>query len=214
MAVNNIEKLTSNLTWYMHSCIAINGSKRIYFDPYGIPDDSPKADYVLTSHPHLDHYSLFTINSIMDDNSVIFLTEDSDALIKNGEVVTVTPNNTFNYEGITVKTIPAYNIDKRYHPKENNWVGYVLEMDGIRYYFAGDTDFIPEMEQLEDIDVAFLPIGGYYTMDHVEALKAVDVIKPKVAIPIHFGMIIGTYDEGEEFVNNCSVPATILKIAR
>lgn len=209
-----IEKYVDNITWYMNSCIQIKGSKTIYFDPYGVTEDAPKADFVLTTHPHIDNYSLNNINQIMDKNSEIFLTNDAEALIMEGKVTTVVPFETYERDSLIIRTIPAYNINSDYHPKEKDWVGYIIELDGITYYHAGDTDLIPEINDIENIDVAMLPIGGIYTMDKDQAIEAVKIIKPKVVIPIHFGMIVGSYDDAEYFVNNCPSPATILKVQR
>jgi L-ascorbate metabolism protein UlaG (beta-lactamase superfamily) len=192
----------------------IQGSKTVYFDPYGVPANAPRADIVLTTHPHLDNYSLDNINQIMDDDATLLLTHDSDALNKHGHVIPVKPDQTLKVDGITIKTVPAYNLESRFHPKENNWVGYIIEMDGLRYYHSGDTDLIPEMSGIGDIDVAFLPVGGIYTMDVSGAIEAVKIIRPKVAIPIHFGMITGTYDDAEEFVSICPAASTILKVTR
>lgn len=203
-----------NITWYVNSSIMIKGSKTLYFDPYGIVSDAPRADYVFVSHPHLDNYSEKCINKIMDEFSTIILPLNVSPINKNGHTIYVKPEQTLDFDGIKIKTICAYNIDKRYHEKNANWLGFIVEMDGIRYYHAGDTDIIPEMNNLQNIDIAFIPVGGTYTMDVKEALEAIKIIKPKVAIPIHFGMISGTYDDAEEFVDKCPADSFILKIKR
>ncbi len=214
MSFDILVKYTDNITWYLNACVRISGSKTVYFDPYGITPDAPRADIVLTTHPHLDNYSLDNINQIMDNDSTLLLTHDSDALNKHGHVIPVKPHQTIKIEDIIIKTVPAYSQENNYHPKENNWIGYIVEMDGLRYYHAGDTELIPEMGELGEIDVAFLPVGGIYTMDVSEALEAVKIIRPKVAIPIHFGMIAGTYDDADEFVSSCPAASRILKVTR
>jgi L-ascorbate metabolism protein UlaG (beta-lactamase superfamily) len=214
MSRDIIEKYTKNIFWYQNACIGIQGSKTVYIDPYGITEDAPTADFIFVTHPHLDNLSMETIENVIHRETTVFLTNDPGAFNDLAHVVPVKPNQSFKIEGIKVSTIPMYNTNKRFHPKEANWVGYIIELDGIRYYHAGDTDLVPEMQELEDIDVAFLPVGGVYTMDHDEAIEAAKIINPKVAIPIHFGMIVGTFDDAEEFVKNCTVPSKILKVTR
>jgi L-ascorbate metabolism protein UlaG (beta-lactamase superfamily) len=207
-------EFTKNLTWYQNSSIMIKGSKTIYFDPYGIMTDAPRSDFVFVTHPHLDNYSEKSVNKIMDEFSTIVLPMNVIPLNKLGHAVFVKPEQSIELDGIKITTILAYNIDKKYHEKQNNWVGYVVEMDGLRYYHAGDSDLIPEMHNLGNIDVAFIPVGGVYTMDVKEALEAIKIIKPKVAVPIHFGMITGTYEDAEEFVDKCPAESLILKLKR
>ncbi len=208
-----LEKYTSNLIWYKQSCIVINAGKIIYFDPYRVADDAPKADFILVTHKHRDHFTTDSLKKIIKKETVI-LTPQSIFGFDENEIIQVLPNKTYEVSNIKITTVPAYSLDNVYHPLCANFVGYIVEIDNIRYYHAGDTDLIPDFNEISDIDVAFLPIGGVYTMDHNEALKAVEIIKPKVAIPIHFGMITGTYEEAEEFVANCSVPSKILKVSR
>ncbi len=213
MSEELLNKYTSNLTWYKQSCIFINGSKTICFDPYSVKDDAVKCDCILVTHKHRDHFSSDCIKKIIKDDTVIY-SPQSIFGFDNNKITEVEPNKTYDFNGIKITTVPAYSLDNTYHPVHAKFVGYIVEIDNIRYYHAGDTDLIPEMSDLDEIDVAFLPIGGIYTMDHNEALRAVDIIKPKVAIPVHFGMILGTYEEAEEFVSKCSVPSKILKIER
>ncbi len=209
-----LNKYTSNLLWYQNACICIKASKTIYFDPYGVTKDSQIADFIFVTHPHLDNLSMTKTKYIIQKETTVFLTNDPGPFNDISHVVPVEPNQSFKIEGIKIETIPMYNLTHRYHPKEAGWVGYVVEIDGIRYYHAGDTDLVPEMKNLKNIDVAFLPVGGIYSMDQHQAVEAVKIIKPKVAIPIHFGMIVGTFDDAEEFVKNCPVPSKILKVTR
>ena len=117
------------------------------------------------------------------------------------KIIGVKPNQTY-YEGnMEINTVPAYNVNKQFHPKENNWVGYILKIDGISYYIAGDTDITEENKKIK-CDVAFVPVGGTYTMTAKEAAELVNIIKPKVAIPIHYGDIVGTKEDATTFVNS------------
>ena len=113
-------------------------------------------------------------------------------------IIVVKPNGEYNIIGINVKTIPAYNTNKNFHPKDNNWVGYIISLDNTTYYIAGDTDKTPENKQVK-CDVALVPVGGSYTRDNKEAAKLINEIKPKVAIPIHYGKIIGNISDGQNF---------------
>ncbi|MEK7765161.1 MAG: MBL fold metallo-hydrolase, partial [bacterium] len=129
-----------------------------------------------------------------------------------GTVKVLAPGQKHQVGQVTVEAVPAYNLKPdrlNYHPKKNNWVGYILTIDGTRLYHAGDTDFIPEMKSLK-VDIALLPIGGTYTMDAAEAAEAAAAIKPQVAVPMHFGKIVGKPADGERFRTLSSVPVTIL----
>lgn len=196
-----------NIHWLGHSSFKITGEKIIYIDPYQI-DDTEKADIILITHPHYDHLSLEDINKIRKENTIILAPED--ARDKLSDFKPVKPYQFLTIEGIKIETIPAYNTDKQFHPKEKNWVGYVIEINGKRIYHAGDTDLIPEMEELKDIDIAMLPIGGTYTMDVTEAVQAVNIIEPKIAIPMHYGKIVGTKLDAEKFKELCSCKVEIL----
>jgi len=127
-----------------------------------------------------------------------------------GNIKTVRPGDNLTIKGIDIKVVPAYNIKKDYHPKENRWVGFILNMKGTRIYHSGDTDFIPEMKKIK-ADIALLPIGGTYTMDVAEAVEAVKAINPKVVIPMHYGDIVGSVEDAEKFKKLSPVKVEILK---
>lgn len=124
-------------------------------------------------------------------------------LIKKGindeNIITLDPGDAENIDGIKVEAIHSYNIDKPFHPKENNWLGYVIEIDGVRYYIAGDTDITEENKKIK-CDVAFVPVGGTYTMNFSEAAQLINIIKPKIAVPIHYGSVVGTKQDATDFV--------------
>lgn len=108
-------------------------------------------------------------------------------------------NKEYMVQGIKFETIPAYNTNKTFHPKENYWVGYIITLDGIRYYIAGDTDITEENRKVK-CDVAFVPVGGTYTMNYSEAAELVNIIKPKIAVPIHYGSVVGTKQDATNFI--------------
>jgi L-ascorbate metabolism protein UlaG (beta-lactamase superfamily) len=114
--------------------------------------------------------------------------------------------------GFNIQTIPAYNNNKTFHKRINQWVGYVVEIEGARIYHAGDTDLIEELKELKNIDIALLPVGGTYTMDAKEAARAVDLIKPKIAIPMHYGKIVGDEDDAILFQKSAHCEVKILSL--
>ena len=118
---------------------------------------------------------------------------------KEENIITVRPNESYTVKNIEFKTISAYNVNKQFHPKENAWVGYLLEIEGVTYYIAGDTDITEENKKVK-CDVAFVPVGGTYTMDYTEASELINEIKPKVAVPTHYGSIVGSKKEGDKFL--------------
>ena len=119
--------------------------------------------------------------------------------INKNAVITVESNKEYMVQGIKFETIPAYNTNKTFHPKENDWVGYIITLDGIRYYIAGDTDITEENRKVK-CDVAFVPVGGTYTMNYSEAAELVNIIKPKIAVPIHYGSVVGTKQDATDFI--------------
>lgn len=187
-----------------HSSIRFNMEKTIYFDPYKIEKSYNDADIIFITHNHYDHFSEEDILKVKKENTIIVVTEDLKESakrlgFKEENLITVVPNLEFKIENISVKTVPAYNINKRFHPKENNWVGYIVEIDSTKYYVAGDTD-ITEDNKIIKCDVALVPVGGTYTMTAEEAAELINIIKPKIAIPIHYGSIVGKKEDAEKFV--------------
>ena len=181
-----------------HSSIKIMKGIIIYFDPFRINEEKHDADLILITHDHYDHYSPEDIKKVIKEDTIIVAPKTIKELNNKENIIFVEPNKTYNIKGYKMDTIPAYNINKHFHPKENNWVGYIIEIEGIKYYIAGDTDIIPENQQIK-CDVALIPIGGTYTMDYKEASELINIIKPKIAIPTHYGSIVGDITDGEKF---------------
>ena len=187
-----------------HSSIKITGEKFIYIDPFKIDKDYNDADLIFITHSHYDHYSEEDIERIRKDDTTYIVTKDvafklQDKGVSEKSIFVVEPNKEYEIDGIKFETIPAYNINKQFHPKNNNWIGYIIEIKGIRYYIAGDTDITPENRRVK-CDVALVPVGGTYTMTYKEAAELINKIKPKVAIPIHYGSIVGTNQDAKRFV--------------
>lgn len=184
--------------WFGHASLRFDGSKVIYTDPWELKTSEPKADIILITHEHFDHCSPPDVAKISKPTTVIVAPEDAAKKFKGLKVETLKPGDTKVINDVKVEAIPAYNTNKQFHPKGNNWVGYIFTLDGKRIYQAGDTDLIPEMKDIK-ADVVIVPIGGTYTMTAAEAAEAVNIIGPKTAIPIHWGKIIGSKSDVETF---------------
>ena len=187
-----------------HSSIRISNDKIIYIDPFKIDKNYNDADIVFITHDHFDHYSEEDIDKVINENTTIIIPEELlTKILRKGinknAVITVESNKEYMVQGIKFETIPAYNTNKTFHPKENDWVGYIITLDGIRYYIAGDTDITEENRKVK-CDVAFVPVGGTYTMNYSEAAELVNIIKPKIAVPIHYGSVVGTKQDATNFI--------------
>lgn len=194
MGVNEVVK---NITWLGHDGFLIKGDgKVIVIDPFKIKACEP-ADLILISHEHYDHCSPEDISQIQKPSTVI-VTEADSAKKLAGDVKVVKPGDTITAAGIPVEAVPAYNTNKHFHPKENQWLGFVVTVGGVRIYHAGDTDLIPEMASLQ-VDVALLPVSGTYVMTAEEAVEAAKKIQPKVVVPMHYGSIVGSAQDAKIF---------------
>ena len=202
--------MLKNVEWLGHSTIKINnGNQVIYIDPYNIKQDYNDADIIFITHSHYDHFSEEDIKKVQKRETVIIITEDLyqkvlDLGFIKDNIFVVRPNENYKVHNIQFDTIPSYNVNKKFHPKENNWVGYVIGIDEVKYYIAGDTDITDENKKVK-CDIAFLPVGGTYTMDFEEAANLANVIEPKIVVPIHYGLLVGTNQDAENFkqrVNN------------
>ena len=196
--------MLENIEVLYHSSIRINKEKTIYIDPFKIDRNYNDADIVFITHDHYDHYSEEDIDKVINENTTIIIPEELlTKLLKKGinknAIITVEPNEKYVVQGIKFETIPAYNTNKTFHPKKNGWVGYIIIINGIRYYISGDTDITEENKKVK-CDVAFVPVGGTYTMDFKEAASLINEIKPKIAIPIHYGSVVGTEQDAIDFI--------------
>lgn len=184
------------------SSIRLEGSKVLYFDPLEVKTRHD-ADYIFITHPHFDHFSLLSILELKKEGTVIITTKDIvEELLSVGfdeeYIMVVKPNQTYSLKNIEFKTIPAYNLHKKNHPKTSGWVGYVVNLDNVIYYIMGDTDVTKEAKEVE-CDVLFIPVGGTYTMDCLEAATLTNYIVPKLAIPIHYGYVAGSIKDALVF---------------
>ena len=212
------------LKWLGHSGFCMKNSRVIYIDPYNIKENSAKADIILITHSHYDHCSVADMKKIIKDGTRIVITADCQSKITRFDtpirMEIISPGQERDFGGIKISTLPAYNTDKPFHPKEECWVGYLIKLDGVVIYHAGDTDVIPEMQKLtghkqkDKKFVALLPVGGRFTMTFEEAFEAAKLIKPSLAIPMHYGSITGREEDAQEFVELCkteNIEAVILE---
>lgn len=197
MNIDNIEINTQ-------SSIRLGFDKVIYFDPYKIETDKHDSDIIFITHNHYDHMDGESIEKIKNDNTIVVAPksmEDIISKIEFSDYIYLEPFDETNLDNINIKTIPAYNNEKQFHPRANNWLGYIVTIDNTTYYIAGDTDVTDEASNVK-CDIAFIPIGGHFTMDVKEATELIIKINPKIVIPIHYGSIIGEPTYGKILKEN------------
>ncbi|HEY5497445.1 MAG TPA: MBL fold metallo-hydrolase [Syntrophales bacterium] len=203
--------MKEKIFWLGHSSIRIEGEQVIYIDPWKIKGE-PKADLILVSHSHHDHFSLSDIGKLQKEKTIVVGPPDCTAQIK-GDVRTMRPGDTITVGDIKIEAVPSYTPQKPFHPRANQWLGFILDLAGKRLYYAGDTDFIPEMKNIK-ADIVILPVGGTYTMTAEEAARAVELIQPQLAIPIHCGDIVGKMEDAENFKKLTKVPVEIKDLTK
>lgn len=202
------------ISWLGHDGFKIKNSKTIYVDPY-VMEAGEKADIILISHEHFDHCSPGIIKKIVTSNTTIITTPAVKQQLsgtKAKEIRAVKPGEKIIVDDVSVETVPAYNVNKfrspgqPFHSKQEEMLGFIVTMNAIRIYHAGDTDSIPEMEGLH-IDIACLPVSGTYVMTAEEAAESTKHIKAKIAIPMHYGSIVGDDSDAERFkkLSSCDV---------
>ena len=193
-----IEQMMKNLVWLGHSSFCLKaGGKIIYFDPYRLSGKPATADIILVSHDHFDHCSPEDIEKIQTDDTII-VTEPQAGGKLSGNIITLQPGENCKAHGIPVEAVPSYNTNKKFHPEENKWLGFVITVDGVRIYHAGDTDYISAMKSIK-ADIALLPVSGTYVMTAEEAVLAALDINPQVAVPMHYGTHAGNEDDARRF---------------
>lgn len=192
----NTEEIISKIYWLGHDTIWVEGSLQVCFDPFQITTVRG-ADLILITHDHFDHCSPEDVARIQKENTII-ITDAASAKRLKGDVRVVAPGDRLEVKGARIEVWPAYNTNKSFHPKASGMLSFVLTLDGIRFYHAGDTDRIPEMNDIS-VDVAFLPVSGTYVMTAEEAVDAARSIKPKLAIPMHYGAIVGSEEDARKF---------------
>ena len=197
--------------WLGHSTVKVwTDDCIVYIDPERVPETFGDATLVCVTHTHGDHYSPSDIAKV--SNAETQFIAPPDVISQYGRGLSIAPWQAMEFDFINIKAVPSYNTNKTNHPKSRNWVGYIIELGGKRIYVAGDTDLIDEMKSLGDIDVAFLPAGGTYTMNATEAAEATEYIKPDLAIPYHWGQSVGTLADAQRFAELARCPAMVLTV--
>ena len=205
--------MLDRMTWFRQSALRwTDGERIVYIDPWGTAPDDPPADIIFITHAHEDHLQPDEIERLRKDGTKLVAPHDIAAGLS-GDVTPVAPGESHEVGGVHFTTVPAYNTREealQFHPQANRWVGYVLELGGARYYHAGDTDHLLELEAIV-ADVAFLPIGGYYTMDPDEAAGLARSMQPKLAVPMHYGFVVGSPSYADRFRDAASpVPVEVM----
>jgi L-ascorbate metabolism protein UlaG (beta-lactamase superfamily) len=211
--------MLENIHWLGHDSFRLDGTVTIYIDPWKLPAGLPEAGLILVTHEHFDHLSVADIAALAGPDTVVVGPASVTSQLADRETVTLAPGDSVEVRGVGIEAVPAYNLDKfrapgqPYHPKEAGHVGFVVALDGVRYYHAGDTDAVPEMAEVR-CDVALLPVGGTFTMTWDEAAEACDLVHTTAAVPMHYGEVVGDAGDAERFRDRCSVPVTILPLER
>lgn len=191
-----VNAMVEGISWLGHDTFKIEGDKVIYTDPFEIKKKD-RADIILITHEHRDHCSPEDVGKLRGPETVVVATPDCAAKL-GGDIKTVRPGDRLTVMGVEIEAVPAYNTNKQFHTKDREWVGYIFTTGGRRIYLAGDTDHIPEMKGFK-CDIALLPVSGTYVMTASEAVKAALDIKPKAAVPMHYGSIVGSRKDAEAF---------------
>lgn len=183
-----------------HDAFRFEGEKVVYTDPFQLTADTPKADIILITHDHYDHCSPDDVKKVVQDTTTIVTVDSCKDQLEGlgGELVVMGPGDKKEVQGVAVEAVPAYNVDKEFHPKKNGWVGYIVTLGHKRIYHAGDTDRIPEMKDFK-VDIALLPVSGTYVMTAEEAVGAAGDIGPEVVIPMHYDAIVGDANDANRF---------------
>ena len=187
-----------------HSSIRIAGNQIIYFDPFNVEGEPHDADIICVTHDHFDHYSPEDLAKVKNAATILVCPKTmKDALSNSGisEEFTelVAPGDEMEINGVRIQAVPAYNVGKQFHPQANQWVGYLVTMNEVTYYIAGDTDINEDVKKVR-CDAALLPVGGTYTMNFKEAAELVNKIQTQIAVPINYGSVIGTKQDAIDFV--------------
>jgi L-ascorbate metabolism protein UlaG (beta-lactamase superfamily) len=207
----NVSEIINKIHWLGHDAVWLEGSAQVCFDPFQITTKRV-ADLILITHDHFDHCSPEDVVRIQGPGTII-VTDAASARKLKGDIRIVAPGDRLQVKGVDIEVWPAYNTNKQFHPKEAKMLSFVVNLDGVRYYHAGDTDHIPEMKDIQ-ADVAFLPVSGTYVMTAQEAVAAARVIKPRLAVPMHYGAIVGSSDDAGQFKKTLAGEMVVEILAR
>lgn len=207
--------LIDQIDVFVQNSIRIRGNDRtIYIDPFQMKEEPHDADYVFITHDHYDHFSPDDIAKVAGDDTTLILparmeSKAAKVPVRFGKVYTVKPGTVHELDGLQFETVPAYNNLKPFHPRSSEWVGYIFVIDGKRVYVAGDTDATREAKAVS-CDIALVPIGGTYTMDARGAASLINIIRPEIAVPVHFGNLVGDPRDADTFAANVEEPVEVV----
>ncbi|MFN3804867.1 MAG: MBL fold metallo-hydrolase [Pyrobaculum sp.] len=200
--------LELEISWLGHDAFRIKKDVAVYIDPYQIQVGEPKADIVFITHEHFDHCEPASIKRVLKPSTIVVAPGVAKPCVNKvtQNMLEISPGETRDVGSLQVVAYPAYNLNKFrdpsrgvvFHPKEDGRVGYLIEWGGVKIFHVGDSDFVPEFREVR-ADVVFVPVSGVYVMTPQEAAEFVNTIKPKVAIPMHYGAIVASRREAEEF---------------
>lgn len=201
--MTDMQKLLDSITLNTHASVRIEWDGEVFYvDPYQITEEPHDAGFILLTHDHYDHFEPASMEKLMNEYTLIVCPETMAVSVKeafpNADLLTVVPEQFYEDGPLEVDTVPAYNVDKDFHPEENGWVGYIFHLGDFRVYVAGDTDDTDEARDVS-ADVALVPIGGTYTMTAEEAADLINEMAPEVAIPLHYGTVAGTPEDFDRF---------------
>ncbi len=192
----------SNITVNAQSSVRIEGEKVLYFDPFNVSEEKHDADMVFITHEHYDHFQVESIAKVMNENTLVIVPASMKKQVEAAGFAKTElwePGSIHEFPCLWIETVPAYNGPlKPFHPKNKRWQGYLVKMNGIKYYVAGDTDVNDDIKKV-NCDVALIPIGGKYTMDKKQAADYIAKLKPKAVIPTHYGEVVGNPADGSDF---------------
>ena len=188
-----------------HSSIRIAENQIVYFDPFHVDGEPHDADIICVTHDHFDHYSPEDLAKVKNAATILVCPKTMEDSLSNSGISEeftelVAPGDELEINGVRIQAVPAYNVGKQFHPQANQWVGYLVTMNEVMYYIAGDTDINEDVKKVR-CDAAFLPVGGTYTMTAEEAAELAEMIHPKAAIPTHYGSVAGKAEDGQIFAD-------------
>lgn len=202
--------MAATIHWLGHDAFRLQAERTVYIDPWKLPPGAPLADLILVTHDHYDHCSPEDVARIRGPHTVVAAPEAAAAKLA-PPVTIVKAGDQLTLNGVAVEVTPAYNLNKKFHPRQAGHVGYIVTLGGERIYHTGDSDAIPEMDHLR-VDIALLPVSGVYVMTAEEAAELAGRLRPKLAIPMHYGVVAGSEADARRFVELCPVPARILQV--